>query len=150
MKRILIISSVLIFLAIGTIWPLYAGNIPDTPISKILSYKTGLELTDSQIKKLSILDNGIKEKMIQIKGQAEIRRQEINRFTSNWTSMNSTACCQLVKEYYGFLADLKVLELEAMMKARSLLTPEQLRKYEELASIESMILDLEPKLSLTF
>jgi len=150
MKRILITATSLIFLAIGAISPLYPGNVPETPISRILNYKSGLELTDSQIKKLSILDNGVKEKMIQVKAQAEIRKQEINRLTSNWISLNSTACSQLVKEYYGFLADLKVLELEAIMKARSVLTPEQLRKYEELAAIESMIFDLEQKVSLSF
>ncbi len=150
MKRILFTATGLILLAIGTVFPLYAGNIPETPIGRILNYKTGLELTDSQIKKLGILDNTIKEKMIQIKAQAEIRRQEINRFTSNWASMNSAACSRLVKEYYGLLADLKVLELDAIMKARSVLTPEQLRKYEELADIESMIFDLEQKASLSF
>lgn len=150
MRKVMLLGAGLMFLAIGSVSTLYAGNEPETPISKVLNYKTGLELTDSQVKKLSLLDNGVKEKMIQLKGQAEIRKQEINRLTSNWNSMNATACCQLVKEYYSYLADMKVVELEAIMKVRSVLTPEQIKKYEELALIESMILDLESKFSLSF
>jgi hypothetical protein len=130
---------------------LYAGgNVPDTPISKVLGYKTGLDLTDSQVKTLTILDNTCKNKMIQVIGQAEIRKQEIDKFTSNWSNMNSMACCQLLKEYYQYLSDLKVIELEAIMQTRSVLSVEQLKKFSELAHIETMLLDLQPKLSFTF
>jgi hypothetical protein len=126
------------------------NNIPTTPLTRVLSYKTGLELTDSQVKKLTILDNTIKEKMIQTRAQAQIRKQEIDKFTSNWNMMNGTACCRLVKEYFQFVAELKTLELNAIMQVRAVLTVEQLRKFNELASLESMILDLEPKISSSF
>jgi Spy/CpxP family protein refolding chaperone len=152
-------SSKLINIALATIFMftiampailLAGGNVPDTPITKVLGYKTGLELTDSQIKKLGILDNNFKEKMIQTLAQADIRKREIDKFTANWNNMNGIACCQLVKEYYQFLSELKVLELNAIMQARSVLTAEQIKKFSELANIETMLLDLQPKLSLTF
>jgi hypothetical protein len=145
-------SSKLINIALATIFMftiampailLAGGNVPDTPITKVLGYKTGLELTDSQIKKLGILDNNFKEKMIQTLAQADIRKREIDKFTANWNNMNGIACCQ-------FLSELKVLELNAIMQARSVLTAEQIKKFSELANIETMLLDLQPKLSLTF
>ena len=150
--RILKYALAIIFMfTIATPAILWAGGIiPDTPIGKILNYKTGLELTDSQVKKLTILDTTIKEKMIQTMGQAEIRKSEIDKFTSNWRDMNGTACCQLVKEYYQFLSELKMLEVSAIMQARSVLSVEQIKKFSELASIESMLLDLQPSLSLSF
>lgn len=124
---------------------LYAGgNIPETPITKILNYKNGLQLTDSQIKKLTIIDNNIKNQMIQVRCQAEIRKMEIDKFTSNWLNMNGTATRQLIKEYYKFLAELKVLDIKAIMQARGILTREQLKRFTELASIESMIQKMEP------
>ena len=126
------------------------GNIPETPITKILNYKTGLQLTDSQIKKLTILDTNIKEKMIQTRGQAQIRKQEIDKFTSNWENMNGTACCQLIKEYFQFMAEMKSHEITAIMQARSVLTPDQIKRYAELASLETMMLDLEPKITFSF
>jgi len=126
------------------------SNLPTTPIAKVLNYKGGLALTDSQIKKLTILDNTTKEKMIQVKAQAQIRKQEIDKFTGNWDMMNGTACCQLVKEYYQFLAELKTLEINAIMQTRAVLSQDQLRKFTELASLESMILNLEPSISAAF
>jgi hypothetical protein len=126
------------------------SNVPTTPIAKVLNYKSGLALTDSQVKKLTILDNTTKEKMIQVRAQAQIRKQEIDKFTGNWDMMNGTACCQLVKEYYQFLAELKTLEINAIMQTRAVLTEDQLRKFTELASLESMILDLEPSISAAF
>jgi hypothetical protein len=124
--------------------------LPTTPISKVLNYKGGLALTDSQIKKLTILDTTIKEKMIQAKAQAQIRKQEIDKFTGNWDMMNGTACCQLIKEYFQYMAELKTLEVNAIMQTRAVLSEDQLRKFTELASLESMIIDLEPKISATF
>jgi Spy/CpxP family protein refolding chaperone len=127
---------------------LYAGgNIPETPITKILNYKTGLQLTDSQIKKLTIIDTNIKNQMIQVRAQADTRKTEIDKFTSNWLNMNGTATRQLIKEYYDFLAELKLLDIKAIMQARGILTREQLKKFTELASIESMIQKMEPEIA---
>lgn len=154
MNKVLINSIVAIIaifvIAMPAILSAQAANLPSTPIAKVLNYKSGLSLTDSQIKKLTILDNTTKEKMIQAKAQAQIRKQEIDKFTGNWDMMNGTACCQLVKEYYQFLAELKTLEIHAIMQARSVLTEDQLRKFTELASLESMMLDLEPSISAAF
>jgi hypothetical protein len=153
MNRILINSTVAIVVMLVIAMPaiLFAqSNLPTTPISKVLNYKGGLALTDSQVRKLTILDNTIKEKMIQVRAQAQIRKQEIDKFTGNWDMMNGTACCQLVKEYYQFLAELKTLEINAIMQSRAVLSVDQLRKFTELASLESMILDLEPSISAAF
>ena len=123
---------------------LYAGgDVPETPITKILSCKTGLQLSDSQIKKLTILDNNLKNQIIQLRCQAQIRKTEIDNFTSNWLNMYGTAVRQLIKEYYNFLADIKLLNIKAIMQARGVLTREQLKKFTELVSIESMIQKME-------
>jgi hypothetical protein len=153
MNRILINSLAAIVVMFVIAMPailLAQSNLPTTPISKVLNYKGGLALTDSQVKKLTILDNTIKEKMIQVKAQAQLRKQEIDKFTGNWDMMNGTACCQLVKEYYQYLTELKTLEINAIMQSRAVLTEDQLRKFTELASLESMILDLEPSISAAF
>lgn len=121
----------------------YAGDLQTgtgTAIDKILEYKTGLELTDKQVKKLTKANVKIVSKMYEAKRQAEIRKTEIDDFTANWTSMHGTAVNHLIKEYYGFLADYKRLELEAISKARAILERDQLRKYTELSSIEIMML----------
>ena len=143
-KKITIIALALM-LAMITAAPgiLYADNIiPQTAINKVLDHKSGLELTDSQLKKLTIINNIIVEKMIQTRAQAQIRKSEVDDFTSNWVNMHSTACDHIIKEYYKFLADLKTLELEAITKARAILTREQLKRYAELASVEAMIIKL--------
>lgn len=153
MNRILINSVIAIIAMLVIAMPAISfaqSNLPTTPIAKVLNYKGGLALTDSQIKKLTILDNTTKEKMIQVRAQAQIRKQEIDKYTGNWDMMNGTACCQLVKEYYQFMAELKTLEINAIMQARAVLTEDQLRKFTELASLESMILDLEPSISAAF
>lgn len=125
-------------------------KIPKTPIDNILNYKNGLELTDSQIKKLTIINRTIIDKMIQTEAQARIRKVEIDEFTSNWTNMHGTAVNHIIKEYYQFMAELKTLELEAIMKTRAILTREQLKRYVELASIESMIIKLDAELAGTY
>lgn len=143
--------AVIAMLVIAAPAALFAqASLPTTPIAKVLNYKGGLELTDSQIKKLTILDNTTKEKMIQVRAKAQVRKQEIDKFTGNWDMMNGTACCQLVKEYYQYLAELKTLEITAIMQTRAVLSEAQLRKFTELASLESMILDLEPSISAAF
>ena len=145
MSKKTLIAALALMLAMTTAAPgiLYADDaIPQTAINKILDHKSGLELTESQLKKLTISNDIIVNKMIQTRAQAQIRKSEIDNFTSNWVSMHSTAVDHIIKEYYKFLADLKALELEAITKARAILTREQLKKYAELASIETMIIKL--------
>ncbi|GEM_PF-1920658 len=150
-KLICVISAVVLVMVTAAPTALFAGNnIPTTAISKVLDYKNGLQLTESQIKKLTIIDRTIVDKMIQIRGQAQIRKMEIDEFTSNWTSMHGTAVNHIIKEYYQFLAKLKELELEAIMKTKAVLTREQLKKFVQLASIEVMIIKLEAELTSTY
>ena len=145
MKRVLII---LLALAITTASYASAGNLPQTQVSRIIEYKASLELTDNQVKKLEIINKNAVEKMIEAKGQANIRLQEIEKFTSNWMNMNGTAVRQLIKEYYGFMADYKAAEVDAILQARAILEPEQLSKYQQLASIDALMLSLEQDLAL--
>jgi hypothetical protein len=145
-----IAAVIMIFVIAAPALLLAQSNLPTTPINKVLSHKDGLALTDSQVKKLTIMDNTFKEKMIQAKAQAQIRKQEIDKFTGNWDLMNGTACCQLIKEYFQYQAELKTLEVNAIMQARAVLTEDQLRKFTELASLESMIIELEPRISSAF
>ena len=150
-KLICVISAVVLALVTAAPVTLHAGNnIPTTAISKVLNYKNGLQLTESQIKKLTIIDRTIVDKMIQTKGQAQIRKMEIDKFTSNWTNMHGTAVNHTIKEYYQYLAKLKELELEAIMKTKAILTRVQLKKFVELASIEAMIIKLESELASTY
>jgi hypothetical protein len=122
-------------------------QIPQTAINKILDHKISLQLSDSQCKKLDIINRVIIDKMIQTRAQAEIRKTEIDKFTSNWTVMNSTAVGYNIKEYYQFLAELKSLELEAIMKAKAVLTHDQLKRYSDLADIESMMIKVDAQLA---
>jgi hypothetical protein len=123
------------------------ASIPKTPIDKILTYKNGLDLTDSQIHKLTIINRTLVDKMIQVRAQAQIRKMEIDEFTSNWSNMHGTAVNHIIDEYYDFLAELKKLELEAIMKTKAVLSREQIKKYTELAAIESMIIKLDAGLA---
>ena len=128
-----------------------AGNeLPKTAIHKILNYKNGLQLTESQIKKLSIINRTIVDKILQARAQAEIRKMEIDEFTSNWCTMHSGAVKQNIKEYYKFLAKIKELELEAIVKAKAVLDNKQLKRYVELASIEALMINMETELTATF
>ena len=113
---------------------------PCTAIDKILEFKTGLELSDKQQKKLTEINITIVKKMCEAKKQAEIRKTEIDDFTANWASMHGTAVNHIIKEYYDYLAEFKRLELEAIVRARAILSHEQLQKFSELSSIEAMML----------
>ncbi|UCC79412.1 MAG: hypothetical protein JSW64_14245 [Candidatus Zixiibacteriota bacterium] len=145
MKRIIII---LMALAITTISTSFAGNLPVTPVAKILEHKASLALTDAQVKKLEIIDKNAVEKMIEARGQANIRLQEIEKFTSNWMNLNGTAVRHLIKEYYEFMATYKAAEVDAILQARAILQPDQLRKYQQLASIDALMISLEHDLAL--
>ncbi len=125
-----------------------AGNLPTTQVSQILEHRSSLELTNSQVKKLKIIEDTAWEKMTYARMQADIRLHEIEKFTSNWTNMNGTAVRGLIKEYYGFLTQYKTAELNAIVQARAILEYEQLSKFQQLESIESLMLDMERELAL--
>ena len=125
-----------------------AVDLPKTQVSKILEYKTSLALTDSQIKKLEIVEKTTQQKLMDAKVQADIRLAEIEKFTSNWTDMNSIAVQSLVKEYYDFMANYKIAELEAIIKARTILEVNQLSKFQQLVSVESMMIHMEAELAI--
>jgi len=136
------IASLLIFTAVSL-----AGDLPCTPVAKIIDYKASLTLTDSQIKKLELVEKTAQAKMVEAKAQAEIRLAEIEKFTSNWTNMNSIAVLSLIKEYYGFMTACKTAEMEAIIRARAILDSTQLNKFQQLVSIESLMLDMEQDLA---
>ncbi len=125
-----------------------AGNLPSTQVSQILEHRSSLELTDSQIKKLKIIEDTAREKMTYARMQADIRLQEIEKFTSNWTNMNGTAVRGLIKEYYDILTQYKTAELNAIVQARAILEYEQLSKFQQLESIESLMINMERELAL--
>jgi hypothetical protein len=118
-----------------------AGNLPETPIDKILNYKTGLDLSDSQVKNLSLVNNNIVNKMIQVKGQAQRLKLQIDQIASNWADLDNPKAKGAVKEYYQCLADLKTLEFEAMAQASKILSGQQIDKFNELATIEVIMGD---------
>jgi len=128
--------------------PSFAGENSGNQLSKILEYKTSLNLSDSQVKKIEIVQKTTQQKMNEAKTQADIRLTEIERFTSDWNNMNSVAVFSLIKEYFKFLTDYKTAELEAVVKARAILDTNQLSKFQQLASIESMMIRMERDLAL--
>ena len=135
--------TIFVALMIGAPGMLYADNLQVTPctaIDKILEYRTGLELSDKQVKQLTIINKTIVTRMCEAKKQAEIRKTEIDDFTANWANMHGTAVNYLIKEYYDYLAEYKRLELQAISRARAILEQEQLKKFTELSSIETMML----------
>ena len=144
MKRTLIMLLALSVMIVSTA---LAGNLPTTQAGKIVEYKASLDLTDTQVKKLEIINKNAVEKMIEAKGQANIRLQEIERFTSNWTNMNGTAVRQLIKEYYDFMTQYKAAEVDAILQAKAILNQEQLSKYQQLASIDALMISLEHDLA---
>lgn len=144
MKRTLVILLGLTIIAAASA---YAGDLPITQVSKVLDYKSSLNLTDAQVKKLEIINKTAVAKMVEAQGQANIRLQEIQRFTSNWTSMNGTAVRQLIKEYYDYMTTYKAAEVDAILQARSILDPGQLSKYQQLASIDALMISMEQNLA---
>lgn len=147
-KVMIIIAALTIGLSIGAPVALLAGDsIPVTAIDKVLAHKNGLALEESQIRKLDLVNRTIIDKMIQAQAQADIRKAEIDNYTSNWLVMHSAAVEQNIKEYYQFMAQLKSLEVEAIMKARAILSRDQLKKFTDLVSIEVMMIRLEKELA---
>jgi len=145
MKKIIVLTSMIILLfAIAA----QAGNLPCTHISNILKHESSLQLTDSQVKRLQAIENLAKQKMIESRIQAGIRLAEIERFSSNWSSMNGVAVRQLVKEYNGFLADFKNAEVEAIIQARGVLSQYQLTQFQQLVSIEALMVKMDSQFAL--
>ena len=145
MRRMLVI---LIGLSVVAAASSYAGAIPKTQVARVLEYKSSLGLTDAQIKKLEVIDKNAIEKMVEAQGQANIRLQEIERFTANWTNLNGTSVRQLIQEYYGFMAEFKTAEVNAIIQARAIMKPDQLSKYQQLASIDALMISMENNLAL--
>lgn len=144
MNRIMIITLIIAVVSAASV---SAGNLPATQVSKILQHKSALELTDAQIKKLEQIDKNAVEKMVEARGQANIRLQEIERFTANWTNLNGTAVRQLINEYYNFMAAYKSAEVDAILQARAIMKAEQLTKYQQLASIDALMIYMEREMA---
>jgi hypothetical protein len=143
MKSVIAITTVLFLGLLMTAVPSYAGQAPGTHIAKILEYKGSLNLSDSQVKKLEIIQNTTKQKMDEAKFQADIRLDEIEKFTSNWTEMNSVAVLGLIKEYFQYQTDFKTAEMLAIIQARAILSMDQLTQFQQLVMIESLMIDME-------
>ena len=123
---------------------LQAGdNIPQTAIDHILAYQTGLSLTETQIAKLIKFNNEIIDDLIQVRGQIEIRKIAIDQIDTDWSTIQKMSATQMINEYYDNLAKYKQLELEAIMKARGVLTRNQMLNYSNMVSVEAMVLELE-------
>lgn len=147
-KSAIWVPAIMLALFIAAPVVCYAGAVlPSTAINEVLSLKSGLQLTDDQVNKLTGYNNKIIDKMIQVRAQAEIRKTEIDEFTSDWAKLHGTASNYLVKEYYQLMADYKSLELEAIMKARAVLTREQMKSFVQLASIHNMTMKLETEVA---
>jgi hypothetical protein len=147
MNKVIAISTVIFLGVMLAAIPCNAGQAQGTQISKIIEYKITLNLSDSQVKKLEIVQKTAQQKMEQAKFQAGIRMNEIEKFTSNWTEMNSVAVLGLIKEYFKFQTDYKTAEMEAIIRARAILDMDQLARFQQLVSIESLILKMEQDLA---
>ena len=143
MKKVTVITILLFLGFLMAALPSNAGQIPGTQINKILDYKASLELTSSQVKKLELVQRTAQQKMDDSKFQADIRLNEIQKFTSDWTNMNSVAVLSLIKEYFKYQTDYKTAELEAVIQARAILNMNQLARFQQLVSIETLMLGME-------
>jgi hypothetical protein len=147
MKKIIAMTTLLFLGLLMIALPSNAGQDSGCQISKIIEYKASLKLTDSQIKKLEQVQENVLARMAEAKRQSDIRLGEIEKFSSNWTAMNSVAVMDLIKEYYKFLTDYKTAELEAVIRARAILNIDQLAKFQQLASIEMIMIKMQDKLA---
>jgi hypothetical protein len=130
-----------IIVAAGTIQA--QNNIPQTAIDYILTYQTGLSLTETQIAKLTKFNSEIIDELIQVRGQIEIRKMAIDKIDSDWSNIQTISAIRMINEYYDYLAKYKQLELEAIMKARGVLTRDQMSNYSNMVSVEAMVLELD-------
>jgi len=116
-----------------------AGNLPQSPIDQILEHKTVLQLSESQIKNLNLINSGIINKMLQCKSQIQINKREIEKYAANWADMENPKFKSTVKEYFRCLADMKALEFEALAQASKILTPDQIKIFSERVSIDLVL-----------
>ena len=121
-----------------------AENIPETPIDLILDMETELQLTDSQISALSRVNKDIIGKIDQLRKQVETGKKDICGFTSKWSADQVSLDNAAIVEYYKCLAELKSLELEAIVRTRTILTGDQLDILDnQFASTERIALKLD-------
>jgi hypothetical protein len=144
MKRVTVVTALFFLGLLMVAIPSNAGQIPGNQITKILEYKGSLNLTASQVKKLELVQKTTQQRMDDAKFQADIRLNEIEKFTSNWTNMNSVAVLGLIKEYFKYQTDYKTAEMEAVIQARAILDMDQLNRFQQLVSIDTLMLELEP------
>ena len=144
MKKAIVIFSVATMILAGTC---FAGDLPKTQVSQILENKMSLGLSQSQVKKLEGVERTVQQKMLEARAQADIRMAEIEKFTSDWNNMNGVAVLGLVKEYFKFMTDIKTAEVEAIIRAREVLDSNQLLKYQQLVSIQSLMVKMERELA---
>ncbi|OGC96400.1 MAG: hypothetical protein A2W25_06790 [candidate division Zixibacteria bacterium RBG_16_53_22] len=144
MKKAIVIFSVATMILAGTC---FAGDLPKTQVSQILENKMSLGLSQSQVKKLEVVERTVQQKMLEARAQADIRMAEIEKFTSDWNNMNGVAVLGLVKEYFKFMTDIKTAEVEAIIRAREVLDSNQLLKYQQLVSIQSLMVKMERELA---
>lgn len=113
-------------------------DVSNTPIGNILAYKNGLDLSEKQIAKLEKFNDEIANEICAVQTELEIRKAEVEQFMADWSTVHGTATHHLIGEYYELQAKLRQLELEAIMKARGVLTIEQMKQYVQLASVEAL------------
>ena len=146
-KLITLALAFIIGLAIAAPSYLYAGNLPETPINQILSYRSGLDLTDTQAKQLTLVNNNIINKMLQVRAQASNHKNQVDNASGDWSKLDNPQVKGAVKEYFKCQADMKNLELEAMAQASKILSPDQVKKFSELVSIELIMIDMEQEMA---
>jgi hypothetical protein len=140
MNRKIKIFSLPIMLIAGIILgQAIAGNLPQSPIDQILEHKTDLQLSESQIKNLNLVNSGIINKMLQCKSQVQMNKAEIEKYATNWADMENPKFKSTVKDYYRCLADMKALEFEALAQAGKILTPDQIKQFSEQVSIDLVL-----------
>ncbi len=145
MKRLsAIILTAILIMSVAV----FAGDKSKTQVARILEHKSSLNLTDSQVKKLQIIDSVAQEKMGEAKMHADMRLREIEQFSSDWSRMNGTAVRTIIKEYYDYMADYKMAEVNAILQARAILDSSQLKQFHQLVSIEALMLDMEQQVAL--
>jgi hypothetical protein len=147
MKKVTVITTLFFLGFLMATLPSSAGQVQGNQITKILEYKASLNLTGSQVKKLELVQKTAQQRMDDAKFQADIRLTEIEKFTSNWTEMNSVAVLGLIKEYFKYQTDFKTAEMEAVIQARAILDMNQLTRFQQLVSIDSLMLEMEPGLA---
>ena len=124
---------------IGVFNQVLAGDLPETPISRILEYKVSLELSDAQVKKLTLINNNIINKMLQLQAKVQNHEAEIEEAAVNWPDLDNVKIKGIVKEYYQYRAELKILEFESMAQAGEILSAGQIGKFNETAALELLM-----------